>query len=283
MAWLQIHQTLKDHRKLLSAADMLDITPPYMMGLLVSFWLWSLDNAPNGKLNGISLKIIARAAQWKGDPNRFIEALKSTGWLDETAQGIEIHDWHEYAGKLIDKRIDERARSRKRRLLPTISDNQPTNDQRSTVGRPTVDQQTSNKRPTVDQRQSRVDQTRVDQTRIKDTMCSTLNETQTTLDIHVAESEFNATNTDADSNPDKENKKNYAPLVLMTEKEHQKLIEKFGQVATEEKIEKLSLYKKSTGKQYKCDYSTILVWARKDEPKEAPIEKPGKYAHLYNR
>ena len=46
MAWLQVHQTLKDHRKLFDAADELEITPPHMMGLLVSFWLWALDNAP---------------------------------------------------------------------------------------------------------------------------------------------------------------------------------------------------------------------------------------------
>ena len=54
MAWLQVHQTLKDHRKLFDAADELEITPPHMMGLLVSFWLWALDNAPKGDLAGIT-------------------------------------------------------------------------------------------------------------------------------------------------------------------------------------------------------------------------------------
>ena len=39
MAWLQVHQTLKDHRKLFDAADQLEVEPPHMMGLLVSFWL----------------------------------------------------------------------------------------------------------------------------------------------------------------------------------------------------------------------------------------------------
>ena len=49
MAWLQVHQTLKDHRKLFDAADQLEVEPPHMMGLLVSFWLWALDNAPTGR------------------------------------------------------------------------------------------------------------------------------------------------------------------------------------------------------------------------------------------
>lgn len=58
MAWLQVHQTLKDHRKLFDAADELEITPPHMMGLLVSFWLWALDNAPKGDLAGITPRMM---------------------------------------------------------------------------------------------------------------------------------------------------------------------------------------------------------------------------------
>ena len=70
MAWLQVHQTLKDHRKLFDAADELEITPPHMMGLLVSFWLWALDNVPKGDLAGITPRMIARAAQWDGEPEK---------------------------------------------------------------------------------------------------------------------------------------------------------------------------------------------------------------------
>ena len=61
MAWIQVHQQLKDHRKLLAAADELEIEPPHMLGLLTSFWLWALDNAPSGSLEGISNRNIARA------------------------------------------------------------------------------------------------------------------------------------------------------------------------------------------------------------------------------
>lgn len=45
MAWIQIHQQLKDHRKVLAAADELDIEPAHMLGLLISFWLWAIDKA----------------------------------------------------------------------------------------------------------------------------------------------------------------------------------------------------------------------------------------------
>ena len=99
MAWLQVHQTLKDHRKLFDAADQLEVEPPHMMGLLVSFWLWALDNAPTGSLVDITPRMISRAAQWDGDPEKLAKTLIRAGWIDEKEDGtLEIHDWYEYAG-----------------------------------------------------------------------------------------------------------------------------------------------------------------------------------------
>lgn len=60
-------------------------------------------------------------------------------------------------------------------------------------------------------------------------------------------------------------KKNiYAENVSMTDEQFQKLIVQFGEVGARERIENLSLYKTSKGKKYKCDYSTILTWERKN-------------------
>lgn len=116
MAWIQVHQTLKDHRKVYAVADALDVDPAYALGLIVSFWLWALDNAPSGSLEGISNRMIARAAQWAGSADEFVEALKSADLLDETDnETLELHDWQEYTGSLIEKREAEKNRSRKRR------------------------------------------------------------------------------------------------------------------------------------------------------------------------
>ena len=73
-------------------------------------------------------------------------------------------------------------------------------------------------------------------------------------------------------------KTNYAPAVNMYEEEYQKLVDKFGESEAKDRIERLSLYKKSKGKQYKCDYSTILAWARRDE-KQKP-EEPKRRSHM---
>lgn len=155
MAWIQIHQQLKDHRKVLAAADELDIEPAHMLGLLISFWLWAIDNAPDGSLAGISDRMIARAAQWDKDPEEFVAALTSASLLDVTEDGVlEIHDWSEYTGKLIEQRENEKNRSRARRAAAK------SNDRRTTAGQ-SADVSKSDQKKTA----GRVDQTRVDQSR----------------------------------------------------------------------------------------------------------------------
>lgn len=70
---------------------------------------------------------IASASQWEGDPQEFLDALIYGEFIDNTSEGLVLHDWYDYAGKLIESRERERERSRKEG-----------NDQRSTGGRPTV-------------------------------------------------------------------------------------------------------------------------------------------------
>lgn len=56
--------------------------------------------------------------------------------------------------------------------------------------------------------------------------------------------------------------------VLLTQDEYVKLVERFPD-DLDDRIEKLSLYVESTGKRYKSHYATIIMWAKKDEPKKA--------------
>jgi len=86
------------------------------------------------------------AAQWDGDPEEFVEALIYGGFIDRDGDELVLHDWYDYAGKLIGKRLEERERSRRRRQQakketettagetaePTAG--RPADDQRSTVG-----------------------------------------------------------------------------------------------------------------------------------------------------
>lgn len=78
------------------------------------------------------------------------------------------------------------------------------------------------------------------------------------------------TNTITDA---KKQKVKYAEFVSMTEDEHQKLIDKFGETLTKEKIEDLSLWKGSKGKKTASDFLTILNWDRR-EKKNKPFKNP---------
>ena len=110
MAWVEIHQSLPTHRKTLKLADALGIEPVVAVGHLVCLWLWALDNArPDGFLMGASPRTIARAAEWRKDPVKFVDALGDAGFLDGAAT---LHDWPDYSGRLNDQRDMRRISNR---------------------------------------------------------------------------------------------------------------------------------------------------------------------------
>lgn len=139
MAWIELHQAIWTHRKTILIASKLGLKPTYAASHIIRFWTWALDNVQDGDLSGLPAEVIAFAADWDGDADTFVKAAIYAGWLDETDSGLFIHDWEDYAGKLMERRLAERERSRKRR---TIS-KQQVNDQQTTAGRPPVDQQTT--------------------------------------------------------------------------------------------------------------------------------------------
>lgn len=51
----------------------------------------------------------------------------------------------------------------------------------------------------------------------------------------------------------------------MTEEEHKKLVEKFGEAGARDRVENLSLYIASKGDKYKNHYATILAWEKRDQ------------------
>lgn len=113
MAWLELHQSIRDHRKVVIAADALSIPEPHLVGHIAYLWLWALDNAPDGLLP--SDRVVARAAWWTGDPSEFVGALVEANLLDRCDDDLSIHNWDEYAGKLIDRRESNRERQARHR------------------------------------------------------------------------------------------------------------------------------------------------------------------------
>lgn len=105
MAWIELHQSLFTHRKTIDAAARLDLPEVYIVGHIAAIWTWALDNAPNGVIRAAS-RVIERVAQWPGEKGALVATLVAVGFLREAEpeEAYEIHDWHEYAGRLIERR-----------------------------------------------------------------------------------------------------------------------------------------------------------------------------------
>lgn len=122
MAWLELHQSVRDHRKIVCVAELLDMPEPHVVGHLAYLWLWAVDNAPDGVLPK-SVRVIARAAWWEGDAQLFVASLSEAKLLDASDDGWAIHDWDSYAGKLLRQRkANAERQSRHRERTETDSD-----------------------------------------------------------------------------------------------------------------------------------------------------------------
>lgn len=79
-------------------------------------WSWALDNAPDGDLSPLSARVIAYGAGWRApNADAFVGALVTVGWLDADHR---IHDWHEYAGRLVERRKEDARRKKESRVHP---------------------------------------------------------------------------------------------------------------------------------------------------------------------
>ena len=126
MAWIEVHQGLREHRKTYACAETLKISRVTMVGTLVSIWLWALDNTQDGSLAGISNRTIARVCDWpEKKADSLISALLECGWLDKDGDVLRIHDWTEYAGKLMERRAKDKERKKISRAIPKTSGGHP--------------------------------------------------------------------------------------------------------------------------------------------------------------
>jgi hypothetical protein len=112
LAWIESHQSLKDHPKTRRFARVLGISVPAAIGHLQCLWWWALEYAQDGDLSQYDNAEIADACLWERDPDSFVEAMSEARFLDANRS---IHDWDDYAGKLIARRQANTQRKRQAR------------------------------------------------------------------------------------------------------------------------------------------------------------------------
>jgi hypothetical protein len=113
MAWLESHQELRDHPKTAALRRRLGIGLPQAVGHLHLLWWWALAYADDGDLAGYEADVLADAAGWEHEPGVFVRALIAAGFLDDN---LRIHDWHDYAGRLVERRRADAERKKQARV-----------------------------------------------------------------------------------------------------------------------------------------------------------------------
>jgi DnaA N-terminal domain len=134
MAWIELHQSLWTHRKVLALAEELDLDPLLAAAHMARLWCWAIDNAPDGDLGNIGIRTVALAAAYTGTPHHFHTAMQTAGFLDNT----RLHDWDDYAGRLIEGRRRHAEYMRRKRSAQTgqVTTPDPAQTEHTTVPPP---------------------------------------------------------------------------------------------------------------------------------------------------
>lgn len=134
MAWIESHESLPHHPKTKRMCRLLKIKPVQAVGHLHFLWWWAMNHAQSGSLEKYGPDDIADACMWDGDADEFFNALITSGFIDQTDTGYFIHDWFDYAGKLIMLRQKDAERKRNNRGKKRESEGCPEDVQRTSDG-----------------------------------------------------------------------------------------------------------------------------------------------------
>jgi hypothetical protein len=115
MAWIELHQELPRHPKTDLLMDVAGIRRATAVGHVTMTILWGLEFSKDGFIASNRIGAVARAADWEGSAQSFGDVMAEAGWWDRVADGFVIHDWEQYAGRLMDKRREDAERKRTQR------------------------------------------------------------------------------------------------------------------------------------------------------------------------
>lgn len=144
-AWVESHQALRDHPKVVKLSRQLGIGRRDAVGLLHYLWWWALDHAEDGDITEYDADDMAAAVDWEGDAELLVKALlgcgpgTKPGFLEQCGDRVVLHDWWNYAGKLVAKRRSDRERQRANRAASPAD---PMDVHRTSQDRPSTSQVT---------------------------------------------------------------------------------------------------------------------------------------------
>lgn len=106
MAWIESHQKLQDHPKMLQMALDMNWNEYECIGRLHCLWWWCVDHCEDGDLRRYSELIIARAAGVAPkDAMRFIEAAVKAEFFERNPY-FRLVNWWKYVRRFMQKRFE---------------------------------------------------------------------------------------------------------------------------------------------------------------------------------
>lgn len=116
LPWMKIWRGLTHHRKVLALQE--ELKNPCAGWWLIKLWEWARASHPDGFIPGaIAGRLVEMGCGWTGKRGRLAQALVSVGWLDESSGGLEVHDWSDWQGKVVEQAEKDRIAAQERRRL----------------------------------------------------------------------------------------------------------------------------------------------------------------------
>jgi hypothetical protein len=113
MLYIEFDIDMPGHWKTDLAAHELDLPPLFVSGIMPSFWAWALKYADDGNISRVPRAAIAKQLGWPGEAEVLFDAMVEAGFLER--DGVTIHDWEDYAGRLLRRRRANAERMRNSR------------------------------------------------------------------------------------------------------------------------------------------------------------------------
>ncbi len=134
MAWISVHACV-DGPKLRDLRKKLGCSKFEATGILVYLWLWGLENAEkNGHILSADREDVEECFGSSGckiPTDKIVDALIETKWIDETPNGLYLHDWEEWQEqwyKAKARRESDNARKKESRRKTAMSGSSRTDD-----------------------------------------------------------------------------------------------------------------------------------------------------------
>lgn len=96
MIWVAVYKSI-DGPKLRRLYKYIHGNKAEAIGILVTLWQWGLDNAePDGRIISADKEDVEECLATlgcKASTDKIVEGLIESGWIDETDEGLFLHDW----------------------------------------------------------------------------------------------------------------------------------------------------------------------------------------------